>query len=90
MEKTYKEICKELGFSAESHFVEIVDGAISFTAGKPDEIKQLIGKACACGYDIDAKAMQAYVAEVGRVPQYYKKIGKKYVPQSIPDYAFEV
>jgi hypothetical protein len=39
---TYEEICKRLGFHADSHFVEIEpDGSISFTTGKPDEIREL-------------------------------------------------
>ena len=39
---SYDEICKELGFSAPSHFVRITNwGTISFSVGKPDEIRSL-------------------------------------------------
>lgn len=39
---SYEEICKELGFSAPSHFVRITNwGTISFSVGKPDEIRAL-------------------------------------------------
>lgn len=39
---SYEEICKELGFSASSSFVKITNrGTISFSVGKPDEIRAL-------------------------------------------------
>ena len=39
---SYEEICKELGFSAPTHFVRVTNrGTISFSVGKPDEIRAL-------------------------------------------------
>lgn len=41
-EMTYVDVCRELGFIADVHFVEITTrGTISFTLGKPDEIRSL-------------------------------------------------
>ena len=40
--KTYEEICRDLGFIPETHFVTVnTCGAIGFSAGKRDEIRQL-------------------------------------------------
>lgn len=39
----YIEVCKQLGFSPEVHFVKLnPGGSIGFTAGKPDEIRSLL------------------------------------------------
>ena len=40
--KRYEEICQRLGFEARLNFVQVLPGgAISFTAGEPDEIRVL-------------------------------------------------
>ena len=40
--KTYEEICHDLGFIPETHFVTVSTcGSIGFSAGKRDEIRQL-------------------------------------------------
>ena len=42
VDKSYEEICAELGFLAEVKFVEIYEnGKIGFSCGKPNEIKSL-------------------------------------------------
>ena len=39
---TYEEVCDELGFYSSIHFIKITTrGTITFTLGKPDEIKAL-------------------------------------------------
>lgn len=39
---TYEQLCKRLGFSPEAEFVAITKaGTVTFTAGKPEEIKAL-------------------------------------------------
>lgn len=39
---TYDAVCKELGFIADIHFVRITtQGTITFTAGKPHEVRSL-------------------------------------------------
>jgi hypothetical protein len=39
----YREVCDRLGFIPEVRFVEILpDGSISYTAGKPDEVRALL------------------------------------------------
>lgn len=49
--KNYREICEELGFNANVHFVKITNrGTISFTCGKPQEIKALLKAVTNCGY----------------------------------------
>lgn len=47
----YAEICKELGFVAETNFVRITSkGTVSYTAGKPEEVKALYASAIKNGY----------------------------------------
>ena len=39
----YEDICHDLGFAPETHFVEVNrSGSISFSVGKPQEIRHLI------------------------------------------------
>lgn len=39
---TYEELCKRLGFIPETEFVELTNaGTVTFTIGKPEEIKAL-------------------------------------------------
>jgi hypothetical protein len=39
---TYEELCKRLGFTPETEFVELTNaGTVTFTIGKPEEIKAL-------------------------------------------------
>jgi len=39
VEMNYKDVCKELGYKPDVHFVKITtQGRIGFTVGKPDEI----------------------------------------------------
>lgn len=58
--KSYESICHELGFIPETHFVRVTrSGKISYTAGKPSEIKAL-RKACAeKGYEM-SKALRDF------------------------------
>ena len=43
IEMVYEDICNALGFIASSHFVEITTrGTITFTLGKPYEIRNLL------------------------------------------------
>lgn len=56
VEMEYGDICKELGFVPEFHFVEITNrGTITFTIGKPDEIKELYKAVVDNGYKASAK-----------------------------------
>ena len=56
VEMEYSDICKELGFVPESHFVEVTNrGTITFTVGKPDEIKDLYKAVADNGYKVSAK-----------------------------------
>lgn len=49
--KDYDAICHELGFNPNSHFVEITTrGTISFTSGKPQEIRALYKAVLDHGY----------------------------------------
>jgi hypothetical protein len=55
--KNYESICRELGFIPDVHFVEITNrGTITFTAGKPQEVKALLQAVRNCGY-IPAKSL---------------------------------
>ena len=45
IEMVYEDICNALGFIASSHFVEITTrGTITFTLGKPYEIRSLLAE----------------------------------------------
>jgi hypothetical protein len=56
----YQLICEELGFASELNFVAITPGGkISFTSGKPQEIKSLLAAAMQAGYDADPKLKAA-------------------------------
>lgn len=47
----YAAICHELGFCPESHFVAVTTrGTISYSLGKPDEIRALYAACVRCGY----------------------------------------
>jgi hypothetical protein len=47
---SYEEICQRLGMRADIHFVKITSrGTITFTAGKPDEIRALHAAVLRCG-----------------------------------------
>ena len=51
VEMTYEEICHDLGFISEVHFVRITKaGTITFTLGKPSEIRSLIASCREYGY----------------------------------------
>jgi hypothetical protein len=42
VEMTYDEVCKDLGYLPETKFIKVTpQGRISFTLGKPNEIKGL-------------------------------------------------
>jgi hypothetical protein len=46
----YETVCGRLGFNAKVEFVKVhEDGSISFTAGKPDEILDLLAQVRRCG-----------------------------------------
>jgi hypothetical protein len=60
VEMEYGDICKELGFVPESHFVEVTTrGSITFTVGKPDEIKDLYKAVVDNGYKASAKLVKS-------------------------------
>lgn len=46
----YEKICRELGFLPEVNFIEIKNGYIGFTCGKPHEIKALYKAVTEAGY----------------------------------------
>ena len=51
--KRYEEVCEDLGMRADIHFVKLLPGgAISFTAGKPDEVRLLARRAEQKGYKL--------------------------------------
>jgi len=53
IEMTYEDICHDLGIIPSIHFVEITNrGTISFTVGKPEEIRHLINTAEDKGYKL--------------------------------------
>lgn len=61
---SYEEICKELGFIAACEFVKITNrGTITFTLGKPDEVRALYKSVLDCGFKPAAsllKTMQTH------------------------------
>jgi len=58
----YKDICVELGYRADVHFVEVLDdGTITFTSGKPDEILGLYQRLAHHEYLKPAKSLQKTV-----------------------------
>lgn len=51
IERSYPDICHELGFLAETHFVQVNSvGSIGFTCGKPSEIRALAAAVSEHGY----------------------------------------
>lgn len=51
VEKTYEEVCEDLGFIADVHFVRVTSAnTIAAWAGKPDEVKALLHACEAKGY----------------------------------------
>ena len=57
VKKSYEEVCSELGFIANVHFVKVTSqGTIGFTAGKPHEVRALRAAVMRCGYKA-AKAL---------------------------------
>ncbi len=56
IEKTYEEICRDLGIIPEIKFVEVTNhGSISFTTGRPEEIRLLRSAAQSKKYSISRK-----------------------------------
>lgn len=52
----YEDICKELGFNAACNFVVVTSrGTITFSAGKPDEIRALYAAIIDNGYVASSK-----------------------------------
>jgi hypothetical protein len=61
----YTTVCQRLGFSPEAKFVKVHDdGSISYTCGKPDEIKALYHRCRQRGFrihkDLTEAARQVY------------------------------
>nr|DAH87588.1 MAG TPA: amylase [Caudoviricetes sp.] len=55
-EMSYEDVCKELGFIPEIGFVDITDtGAITFTVGKSEEIKELYSACQSRGFKISKR-----------------------------------
>jgi hypothetical protein len=46
----YTQICQELGFRSDAAFVKIENGEISFTGGRPEDVKALACRAAEAGY----------------------------------------
>lgn len=56
---TYEELCKRLGFIPEVEFVELTNaGTVTFTIGKPEEIKALYAAVLRKGF-MPAKSLSA-------------------------------
>ena len=56
---TYEEVCKELGFIASVKFVEVSSrGTITFTCGRPNEIRALYSAVLSKGYKPTRKFTQ--------------------------------
>lgn len=56
-EMTYDEVCDKLGFISDAHFVEVTTaGTISFTLGKPHEVRALLSSVRAHGF-VPAQAL---------------------------------
>lgn len=56
---TYKELCKRLGFISETEFVELTNaGTVTFSIGKPEEIKALYAAVLRKGF-MPAKSLSA-------------------------------
>lgn len=59
-EMSYEDVCKALGFIPEIGFVDITDtGAITFTIGKPEEIKKLHSNCQSRGFKISKRLADA-------------------------------
>lgn len=59
VEKTYEEICEELGFIAKVQFVEVTNrGTITFTLGRPEEIRALASAIEREGYKASSKLIK--------------------------------
>jgi hypothetical protein len=53
--KRYEEVCEDLGIRPEVHFVRLLPGgAIGYSAGKPEEVRDLARRADAKGYRLSA------------------------------------
>lgn len=60
IEMAYDAICKDLGFVPDVHFVKVTtQGRISFTCGKPDEVRSLVGAARRNNYMPADKLLEA-------------------------------
>lgn len=56
---TYEEVCKDLGFIAGVKFVEVsTRGSITFTCGRPSEIRALYSAVLSNGYKPTRKFTQ--------------------------------
>lgn len=65
--ENYNEICHELGFYPDCHFVEITrSGKIAYTVGKPDEIKALYQATIGHGYTPAKSLVTAFRRICGR------------------------
>lgn len=52
IEMSYEDICHELGFIADAEFVKVTTrGTITFTLGKPHEIRSLLAAVKANGFE---------------------------------------
>jgi hypothetical protein len=63
--KNYEQVCHDLGMRPEIQFVEITNrGTITFTVGKPEEIRSLLDAVERAGY-IPAKSLVDRARKVG-------------------------
>lgn len=63
---TYDEVCAQLGYQPEAHFVEITTaGTITFTLGRPNEVLELARAVTAAGLVQAASLRQTVRREFG-------------------------
>ena len=51
VQKSYEDICRDLRINPDSNFVKVTNrGTITFTCGKPDEVRNLLSMCMYAGY----------------------------------------
>lgn len=51
VQKSYEDICHDLGINPDVHFVKVTNrGTITFTCGKPNEVRDLLSMCMYAGY----------------------------------------
>lgn len=66
---TYEALCKEFSWYAQTHFVDIDDqGRITFTLGRPEEVRGLYADCLRLGYLYSPKLRRVARGEYGYMP----------------------